>query len=30
MRRYLFVAVVIAIVIVLFVLRSSRKPPRDK
>jgi hypothetical protein len=29
MRRYLFVAVVIAIVIVLFVLRSSRKP-RDK
>lgn len=29
MRRYLFVAVVIAIVIVLFALRSSRKP-RDK
>jgi hypothetical protein len=29
MRRYLFVAVVIAIVIVLFVLRASRKP-RDK
>jgi hypothetical protein len=30
MRRYLLVAVVLAIVIVLVVLRASRKPPRDK